>query len=462
MKNNILIIKRKFNLFYSSPVRMIVFSFLFVILVGALLLSLPISSKDGLSTSFVDSFFTSTSATCIVGLTLFDTCTKWTTFGQLVILLLIQIGGIGLITITIFFYVLGGKKLGLRGMHLARESATIIGSVNLARIFKFIIITTLSVELMGAIILSFVFIGECGFLKGIYTAIFLSISAFCNAGIDIFGFEGLGASFLSYNNNPLVIHTIVILVLIGDLGLIVWYDLIYNKARGKNLLIHTKVVLIMTIILNIFGFLIFIILEYNNPSTLQNMSLGEKINASIFQSLILRTAGFDFINFLDMRQLTKIITTMIMFIGGAPGSTSGGIKVTTFAILCMTVVGVITNKPDTIILGHKVSKSIVYKALSIFFMSILIISIGSVLVYYSVKSDAVVNITNSVIETISAFSTAGITTGVTTSTGIWGRIFISAIMFVGRVGPISFLLSLSMKVKNESNKIFPDAKIMVY
>ena len=217
----------------------------------------------------------------------------------------------------------------------------------------------------------------------------------------------------------------------------------------------------MTVILIFFGTVVFFVLEYNNPLTIKNLSFGEKLSVAFFQSVTLRTAGFCSINFLNLKQITKTIALMIMFIGGAPGSTSGGIKVTTLAILLMTVVSVIKNKPDTVILKHRVNKNIVYKSLSMLFLSLAIILLGSVLVYYSVFSDEIVNVVNSIFETISAFSTVGLSTGVTENTGIFGRVILILIMFIGRVGPISLLLSIAFKKSDDSHKILPEGKIMV-
>lgn len=459
MKNQILILKKRLSVIYNAPARVIVFSFLLVILIGAILLSMPISSNDGLPTNFLTSLFTSTSATCVTGLVIFDTYSKWTIFGQLVILSLIQIGGIGIITISIFFYIIGGKKLGLRGIQLAKESINITDVNDLSGLFKFIIKTTFYIESLGAIILSFVFISDYGIWRGIYISIFLSVSAFCNAGFDILGFQSPFVSLVNYNDNPLVIYTVSILIILGGLGFIVWYDIFHN--RKQKLILHTKVVLFMTIFLILIGVIIFFVLEYNNPLTLGKLSLKEKINAAFFQSVTLRTAGFCSIDFANMYQTTKTIALMIMFIGGAPGSTSGGIKVTTLAILTMTVFSVIKNKPETIIWKYKINKNIVYKSLSMFFISIVIVVIGSISLFYSVKSDEMVNVVNSIFETISAFATVGVSTGVTAATNILGKVILMCIMFTGRVGPISLLLSLAVRNNDDARTIFPEGKIMV-
>lgn len=459
MKNRHLIIKKRLNVLYNAPARIIVYSFLLIIFFGGLLLSLPISSRDGVSIGFFNSLFTSTSATCITGLTLFDTYEQWTLFGQLVVLGLIQIGGIGIITISIFFYVVGGRKLGLRGRHLAKETVNITEIEGLSDLFKFIIKITFWIETIGAIILSFVFIEDYGFLKGMYISIFLSISAFCNAGFDILGFQKPFVSLTEYNDNPLVIYTISILVILGGLGFIVWYDLLNNKKQ--KLWLHTKVVLFMTGVLILLGMIGFFVLEFNNPLTLGSLSFRSKVNASIFQSANLRTGGFYSIDVYKWRPITKALSLIMMLIGGAPGSTSGGIKVTTLAIVVMTIYGVIKNKQDTIVLKYKVSKDVIYKSLSMLFISMVVILFGSIMVYYSIGEDNIENIGNSIFETISSFTTVGFSIGVTQETNLFGKIVLMLMMFIGRVGPISLLLSLATRKNDNSHTIYPEGKIMV-
>ncbi len=463
MKNNLLILRKRLSLLYNAPARVIVFSFLLVILFGGILLSLPVSSRNGVSTSFLDSFFTSTSATCVTGLAIFDTYSYWSVFGQLVILSLIQIGGIGIVTISIFFYVLGGKKLGLRGMQLAKESINVTEISGLADLFKFIIKMTFCVEFIGTLLLSTVFVRDYGFVRGGYISLFLSVSAFCNAGFDILGFQTPFCSLTNYNDNSVVIFTISFLIILGGLGFIVWYDLFNYVKNYKNqkLSLHTKVVLIMTIILIVLGTVIFLLLESDNDLTFKNLGIKNKFNAAFFQSVTLRTAGFCSVDFSKLKQITKAVALMIMFIGGAPGSTSGGIKVTTLAILVMTVVSVIQSKQDTLILKHKVDKKVVYRSLSMLFISLIVILVGSVMLYYSVKSDEIVNVVNSMFETISAYATVGVSTGVTAEVNIMGKFVLMMIMFVGRVGPISLLLTISIKHIDNSHKIFPEGKIMV-
>ena len=457
MKDRLLIFKKKWNAIYNAPARIIVFSFLLVVLIGGILLSLPISANSGTSTGFLSSLFTAVSATCVTGLSFFDTYTQWSLFGQLVILVLIQIGGLGVITISIFFYVVAGKKLGLRGMHLAKESINVSETEGLNDLFKFIVRMTFCVEFIGAIVLSLVFIKDYGVLKGGYISIFLAISSFCNAGFDVLGFRGPFIGLTEYNNNPIVIYTVGCLIILGSLGFIVWYDIFHNNKKRK-FLFHTKVVLIILIFL---GAAIFFIIEYNNELTFKNLSLGEKINAAFFQSITLRTAGFSSVNASKLRQSTKAIASIIMFVGGAPGSTSGGIKVTTLAVLIMTVICNIQNNPDTMIFKHKVDKKIVYRSISMFFMSIVVVFVGTGILYYSVSHTESLSIIDFMFETISAFSTVGLSVGVTAQVNVIGEIALMCMMFMGRVGPISLLLSVAIKNNDVSYKIYPEGRIMV-
>lgn len=460
MKDRLLIFKRKWNAIYNAPAKIIVFSFLLVVLIGGLLLSLPISSNNGMSTGFLNSLFTAVSATCVTGLSFFDTYTQWSLFGQLVILALIQIGGLGVVTISIFFYVVAGKKLGLRGMHLAKESINVPETEGLNDLFKFIVRMTFCVEFIGAVILSLVFVKDYGFLKGIYISIFLAISSFCNAGFDVLGFRGPFTGLTEYNNNPIVIYTVGCLIILGSLGFIVWYDMFHNNKKRK-FLFHTKVVLIMTSILVFLGAVIFFIMEYDNELTFKNLSLCEKINAAFFQSITLRTAGFSSVDVSKLRQSTKALASIIMFVGGAPGSTSGGIKVTTLAVLIMTVICNIQNKPDTMMFKHKVDKKIVYRSISMFFMSIVVVLVGTGILYYSTLYNESLNIIDFMFETISAFSTVGLSVGVTAQVNVVGAIALMVMMFMGRVGPISLLLSVATKNNDVSYKIYPEGRIMV-
>ncbi|MEF9984563.1 MAG: TrkH family potassium uptake protein [Oscillospiraceae bacterium] len=443
---------------FKFPAKAIARSFILVILVGTVILMLPISSKDGRFTDFLDALFTATSATCVTGLIVFDTYTKWTVFGQVIILMLIQIGGLGLVTITTFFNVALGKKLGLRSMQLAQESINSTSIIDISGIIRFVVTASLSIELLGAVMLSFTFVPKYGF-EGIWISIFLAVSGFCNAGFDILGRETPFISLSNYTGSFNVNFTICMLIIVGGLGFIVWKDL-YNYKKNKKLLLHTKIVLSVTGILIVSGFLMFMIMEWNNPKTMGGLSFFEKIGAAFFQSVTSRTAGFNTIDICALNGGTKVLTSLLMFIGAAPGSTGGGIKVTTATVVIMTVYSVIRGKDETSIMKRTISPNAVYKSLAILVMALVAVSICSG-VMVSTLHNSLYTGTDTFFESVSAFATVGLSCGVTSVANVPSKILLIMLMFLGRVGPVSFALSLAMKGITTKKEILPEAKIMV-
>lgn len=443
----------------SLPMRMIAISFALVIIAGTFLLMLPISSNDGQPTNFLDCLFTATSSTCVTGLVVFDTYLKWSAFGKIVILLLIQIGGLGLITFTTFFNVAIGRKLGLRNMQLAQESLNSTTFFDVTHLVKAVVLISLAMELCGAAILCTTFVPKYG-AEGIFISIFMSVSAFCNAGFDLLGMEGEFVSLCNYNGSPVVIFTIGLLIIIGGLGFLVWKD-IFTYRKTKILMLHTKIVLIMTITLILSGMFLFLILEWNNPDTLGGLPIADRFTAAFFQSVTLRTAGFNSVDVNSLHSLTKLGSIVLMFIGAAPGSTAGGVKVTTFAVIVMTVVSVIRGKDDTIILKRRVQKNVVYKALAVVSIALLVVCVSSITIYFTNPDHADVTGMNALFESVSAFGTVGISSGVTAVANIPSKIILILTMFIGRVGPVSLALALAMRGKPPKDVIVPDGKILV-
>lgn len=442
----------------APPARVIVISFAIVILIGAVLLSLPISSKTHTVTPFINAFFTSVSATCVTGLIIYDTFTHFNLFGQCVIILLIQIGGLGLVTLTTFFNLVIGKKLGLRSMRLASESININSVGGISKMIRMAVIITFSIEAIGASLLSLVFVPKLGFLKGWFTSIFLAISAFCNAGFDILGHEGMFSSLTHYTGSFIVMFTISSLIIIGGLGFIVWEDLIRYRKR-KRLLLHTRVVLWVTGILILTGTVIYMTYEWNNPLTMGELSPMRKLGACIFQSVTARTAGFNSIDIEATRDVTKIFTSLLMFIGAAPGSTGGGIKVTTFAVIIMTVISVVSGKEDTQILKRKVDSKTVYRSIAICMLAITAIFVGINVISATVPES--VGGVSILFECVSAFATVGLSSGVTAIVGVPGKLALASLMFIGRVGPVSLAISLAISQAKSKNKVIPEGKIVV-
>lgn len=437
-----------------APTKIIVSSFAMIILIGSLLLTLPVASNPGQpEVSFLNALFTATSATCVTGLIIADTLTQWSLFGQIVIILLIQVGGLGIITLATFFSVLMGKKVGLKGMLLAQESINHFSYEGVLKMIKKVVLVTFGIELIGAMLLSISFVPRFG-LRGLYMGLFHSISAFCNAGFDIIG--GF-SSFTAYNNDPIVIYTISFLIIIGGLGFVVWKDL-YEYKKTKSLLLHTKVVLMITAFLIFFGALFFFTFEYNNPRTMGALSLVEKVNSAFFHSVVSRTAGFNSLSTDGMYEISKAATVILMFIGAAPGSTGGGIKVTTFGVLLMAVICQIRGSEDTIIFKRKVPHYVTNKALTIMGLSGMLVIIVTTIIL-AVEESSFINV---LYEATSAFGTVGLSTGITPGLGNISKIALIITMFLGRVGPLSFAIALTLKAnKRHKDVVYPEGKIIV-
>lgn len=489
----------------SNPARIIVSSFAFLILIGAGILMLPISSRTGEGLDLVSALFTATSATCVTGLVVVDTYSHFSFFGQVVVLILIQLGGLGLVAFATFFNMAIRKKVGFKTLFLAQESTGGYNMYNTKYLIKLIFAVTFGIEILGALLLMIVFVPAYG-EQGIFISIFLAVSAYCNAGFDILGFREEFSSLTYYYDNPMVILTISFLVISGGIGFIVWQDLIgfgdrkkkvvaktddsnkketidfevlskkerrklkralkleakkKNKKIKRKLNLHTKIVLISSIALLIIGTLLVLAFEWDNPRTLGNMTLGNKILNAFFQSVTCRTAGFNTIDNGSLFGITKIVTIILMLIGAAPGGTGGGIKVTTVYVLFMTAICVMQGKDDTIIDNRRVDKSVVYKAMAVIAIALMVISTTTSIIFFTSHSDGITfREMDAIFEAVSAFGTAGLSNGVTAYANTTSRITLMITMFIGRVGPVSLALSLALQPQNKST-IFPDAKIMV-
>lgn len=444
---------------FSFPARIITVSFAAVILTGTLLLMLPIASKEHIVTPFLDCLFTATSATCVTGLIIYDTFSHWTMFGHCVIIALIQIGGLGLVTLTTFFNIVIGKKLGLRGMHLAQESVASIDN-DITALIRIVIKTALIVEICGALLLMTTFVPQYG-AEGVFISVFTAISSFCNAGFDLLGRQTPFVSLSNYNGNPVVIGTIGLLIIIGGIGFIVIHDLA-DYRRTKKLTLHTRIVLIATAILILLGMLMTMLFEWNNPATLAALpTTAQKLGASWFHSVSSRTAGFNSISMNGLHDVTKILTSVLMFIGAAPGSTGGGIKCTTFAVIFMTVYCVIRGDEDTVIFRRKVEKSAVYKSLAVMMLAVLLIAVTSGAIVSTMRETHAVTGVDALFESVSAFATVGLSAGVSGNANTISKILLIFSMYLGRLGPVSFFLSLAMRPTANRKEIIPEGKIQI-
>ncbi len=442
----------------AKPVVAIVLSFAIVILIGTIFLTLPVSSAEGKFTNPLTALFTATSSTCVIGMTVVDTGSYWSVFGQTVILLMVQIGGLGFVTLVSFFNFLIRKKVELHSIQVASESVNASGFSDAKKIIKYVISVSFLCEFIGALLLMTSFVPQYG-VHGVYISVFLAISAFCNAGFDVLGnVETPFCSLIPYSSDPIVMTVIPLLIIAGGLGFFVWMDIISFKSR-KHLSLQSKIVLIFTATLILSGTLFTLLTEWNNPDTIGNMPLTGKLVNSFFHSVSLRSAGFNTINVSQLNSITKLISIFYMFIGCAPGSTGGGIKITTFAIILMTVISVIKNKEDTIIMGKKIDKESVYKSLSIIVLAAMVTIITALVLFYAGQE---VNGIDAAFEAVATMGTTGMSVGVCIESGWFQRIILMLTMFIGRVGPVSFAISMSIKrdarVKNE---VHPEEKMMV-
>ncbi|MBQ9983450.1 MAG: potassium transporter KtrB [Lachnospiraceae bacterium] len=433
-----------------STTQVIMFGFLITILAGSVLLALPISSADGNAVPFLDALFTATSATCVTGLVTLPVVTTWSLFGQIILLLLIQIGGMGVITIMSGLMILFHKRIGIMDRILIQDAFNLNSLSGLVRFVKKVIIGTLLVEGVGAILYMFVFVPEYG-AKGIWISVFTSISAFCNAGIDIISEDSL----CDYVFHPLVNVVTSLLIILGGLGYIVWWDIIrvarnWKQWRGKclqHLSLHSKIAISVTLILILAGAAAFYLFEYSNPKTMQDYTLWQRIEVSLFQSVTTRTAGFATIPQQDLTTPSAIVSVLLMFIGGSPVGTAGGIKTVTAAVLVATMIAAVRNKDEVGFFGRDITRKTIAKAVAVMSMSFIILFLSTVLLSVVMDADAL----DILYETVSATATVGLTRNLTGSLNAWGKMIIIVTMYLGRIGPIS--LAVAFNTKKESPNI---------
>lgn len=411
------------------------------------MLYLPISSATGKSVNYVDALFTATTATCVTGLVTLPTVTSWSIFGQAVILVLIQIGGLGVITIAAGIMVMLGKRIGIDNRILIQDSFNLNSMSGIIKFIKKVIIGTFIIEGIGALLYMTVFIPEFG-IKGIWISVFTSVSAFCNAGIDIISQNSL----CDYTFNPIINLTTSLLIILGGIGFVVWWDLVRIIRDKKHrhlrfLTLHSKIALSATAFLIVAGTVLFFVFEYNNPMTMQNFSLTEKIEASLFQSVTTRTAGFATIPQENFTDSSAIVSLLLMFIGGSPVGTAGGIKTVTFFVLLVTAVSVIRNKGTVDIFNRRLSDKSIKKAMAVFVTSFVVMMTSTILLSAVSRGDFL----DIIYETVSATATVGLTRNFTSTLDTAGKFIIIATMYFGRVGPIS--LAVAFNVRKSSKNI---------
>nr|WP_302598651.1 TrkH family potassium uptake protein [uncultured Cellulosilyticum sp.] len=427
---------RKYKLTYTQ---MSAIGFMLIILIGACLLSLPIASKAGVATPFIDALFTSASATCVTGLVVYDTFTHFSVFGQVVILALIQIGGLGFMAVATLFSLMLRRKIGLRERGLLQESVSTIHIGGVVRMTKHILIGTLIFEGIGAVFLSLRFIPEMGLGKGIYNGVFHSISAFCNAGFDLMGRFEPGSSLTRYSGDYLVNIVVMALIIIGGIGFFVWEDIWKNKWQFSRYHLHTKIVVVITTLLIFVPTLLFYGMEKNN--TLAGMSGPHAMLASFFQAVTPRTAGFNTIPIGELTEGSALLTMVLMIIGGCPGSTAGGIKTTTFVVIILSFISSINHTEDLNIFNRRLEPSIEKRAYSV----ITTYLIGSTLAVLLICMIQPLPLKEVFFEVLSALSTVGMSMGITSKLNAISKFMIALVMFCGRVGSLSVALAFAEK-----------------
>lgn len=426
-----------------SSTQIILGSFLMTVLIGTVLLFLPISSNSGKPTDFLTCLFTATSSLCVTGLVVVDTATHWSLFGQAVILVLIQIGGLGVVVVVTIISLFLGQKISFSQRTVIQEALAVQHVGGTVKLIKFILRFVLYYELMGAFLLFFHFRNDFDFLTSIWYSIFHAISAFCNAGFDLMGVKSPFSSFTSYESSILLNLTIMLLIIFGGIGFAVWEDLIKMRFDFRKYKLQSKLVIVTTFLLIIIPATYFYFFEYN-------MNYGvSRILPSLFQSVTTRTSGFNTTNFADMSEVGKAVSIILMLIGGSPGSTAGGMKTTTFAIVMISTMSVFRRYNEPHIFNRRIGIQIIKNAMTIFVMYInLFLLFGFIIC----KIDGLV-LTDTLFETASAIGTVGLTLGITTKLSTISRILIIILMFLGRVGGLTFIYSIIPTLNRESGYI---------
>ena len=444
---------KKHRLLSFSTTHIILFSFFIAILVGTVLLSLPISSANGKPTPILDALFTATTSTCVTGLVVVPTVAVWSVFGQAVILVLIQIGGLGVITIMSGIMMLFHKKMGIGERLLLQDAFNLNSLSGLVNFVKKVVAGTFIVEGIGALLYMIVFIPEFG-ARGIWISIFTSVSAFCNAGIDIIAENSL----CNYALNPIINIVTCALIILGGLGYIVWWDVLRVVRSGAikkghfwcHLTLHSKIAIITSAILIFGGGLLILICEFNNPATIGEMSFLDKIQVSLFQSVTTRTAGFASVPQENLRDTTSIISMAMMLVGGSPVGTAGGLKTVTIAVLLCSAFATIRNKSEATLFGRRISSDSIRRAVAV------VVTFGCIALVSTTLLAAATgaNLLDVVYESVSAIATVGLSRGFTGSLGAWGKLIVIVTMYLGRVGPIS--LAVALGSQNESQNVISE------
>ena len=439
-----------------SATQIIAISFALIILCGALLLTLPIAARDGVSCGFRGALFTATSATCVTGLVLYDTYTQWSGFGQTVIICLIQIGGLGFMSAASLVVFLLRKKVGLKQRMVMAQTLSLNDMADVVRLQKTVLVGSLTVEAIGALILTLRFLPEYGFATALKWGVFHGISAFCNAGFDILGCITPGASLMEFQSDPVVLLTLGALVIVGGLGFLVWQELASVRSF-KKLSVYTRLVLLTTVTLIVGGMIAICALEWNNPNTLGSMNWADKLLNGLFQSVTLRTAGFAAIDQAKLTESGKAVSMVLMLIGGSSGSTAGGIKTVTVVTLLLFVWARARGKGSVCVFKRTIPEDKVLDALTIFGIMIALAMFGGIFI----SATSPIGFTDALYEAVSALATVGLTAGMTGSLSVPAQILIMIYMYFGRVGVLTISLGFLMGDRAEERMRYAYTNLLI-
>lgn len=439
-----------------TPPQILVSGFAVIILLGGILLSLPVSTRSGLGTPFLDAIFTATSATCVTGLVVMDTGTHFSVFGQLVLLALIQIGGLGFMTMATLVAMMLRKRISLKERLILQEALNQNSIEGIVRLIRKVINYSLLIELCGMILFTIRWSFDMPFGQAMYFGFFHAVSFFNNAGFDIFGtYTGPFTSITGYVDDPIISLTSGALIVLGGLGFIVLADLL-DFRRTRKLSLHSKVVLSMTAFLIVFGTIVIFIFEFTNQKTLASLDWQGKVWGSLFQSITPRTAGANSLDIAGLRQATQFFMVILMFIGASPGSTGGGIKTTTFAILIGAMIAMIRGKQDIVMFRYRLAQDRIFKAITLTFIAMFLVLLATMIL--STTEDR--NFLMILFEVVSAFGTVGLSMGLTPFLSDVGKVIIAILMFAGRLGPVTLAYALGPKPEKELYR-YPEGKITI-
>ena len=441
----------------DQTTRVLIIFFLVVITVGTIFMAIPAASADGQSCGFLTALFTATSSVCVTGLSLVDTYTQWSRFGQIVLLILIQTGGLGYMTLVSVMFFMLRKRIGLREKLILQQAMALNELDGVLRLFKLVLAGTLIIEGVGALILSVRFAFHMPLGQAIWMGIFHAISAYCNAGFDLMGVFQPGSSLVRYAGDAVVNIVMYFLIVLGGLGFFVWNDLLIHRLCWRRLSVYTRLVLVTTGLLLIVGFLAVLILEWNNPGTLGSLLTGEKLLAGMFQSVTTRTAGFFTVDQGALSDSGKLISIMLMFVGGSSGSTAGGIKTVTIALLFLMAMQVARNRKEIVVFGRKIPQDQVNIACAICFLVVGLALIGAIVLSATNR----VRLIDALYETASAICTVGLSTGITAELNLASKLLLIVFMFFGRVGIMT--ISLAFMLKEPPNNAIgrPETRVLL-